>query len=107
MINQSLIEEVKKRLVATYNPCEIYLFGSYAWGIPHEDSDLDLLIVIDHYTKDIHSLLVDGHRVLIDLDLSKDLVIYSKDDFEKFSKDSMRFCYKVKNQGRQIYAAKA
>ncbi len=44
MIEKKVIDEVKNRLVNTYNPIAIYLFGSYAWGIPTEDSDLDLLI---------------------------------------------------------------
>jgi predicted nucleotidyltransferase len=46
MVTKDLLEEVKNRLV-TYNPIAIYLFGSYVWGKPTEDSDLDLLIVVD------------------------------------------------------------
>lgn len=34
MVNKKLLEEVKNRLVETYNPIAIYLFGSYAWGKP-------------------------------------------------------------------------
>ena len=64
MISNSTIEEVKKRLVATYNPIEIYIFGSYAWGKPEEDSDLDLLIVIDEYKKDHYKTVSDGYKSL-------------------------------------------
>ena len=32
MIDEKMIEEVKKRLIDTYNPLEIYLFGSYVIG---------------------------------------------------------------------------
>ena len=46
MISPEMIEEVKNRLVSTYNPEKIYLFGSYAWGTPDEESDLDLLVVV-------------------------------------------------------------
>lgn len=34
MVNKNVLEEVKKRLVETYNPIEIYLFGSHVWGKP-------------------------------------------------------------------------
>lgn len=34
MISPETLEEVKNRLVKTYAPLEIYLFGSYAWGNP-------------------------------------------------------------------------
>ena len=46
MISQATIEEVTSRLVKVYDPLEIYLFGSYAWGTPTDDSDLDLLVVM-------------------------------------------------------------
>ena len=47
MTKPEIIETVKERLIKTYNPKTIYLFGSYAWGTPDEDSDLDLLVVIE------------------------------------------------------------
>ena len=31
MIDNKVIEEVKKRLVDAFDPVAIYLFGSYAW----------------------------------------------------------------------------
>lgn len=34
MINKQIIKQVKERLVITYKPLKIYLFGSYAWGYP-------------------------------------------------------------------------
>ncbi|KKR96908.1 MAG: hypothetical protein UU47_C0005G0021 [candidate division TM6 bacterium GW2011_GWE2_41_16] len=51
LISKETIQEVKNRLIQTYNPLAIYIFGSYAWGMPTEDSDLDLLIVIDSSNK--------------------------------------------------------
>jgi predicted nucleotidyltransferase len=47
MIDEKKIDEVTEKLVETYYPREIYLFGSYAWGKPSEESDLDLLIIVD------------------------------------------------------------
>lgn len=32
MTNQESIQNVKERLISTYDPQAIYLFGSYAWG---------------------------------------------------------------------------
>ena len=34
-----------QRIVAGYAPEAIILFGSHAYGTPHEDSDIDLLII--------------------------------------------------------------
>ena len=30
------------------NPCKIILFGSYAKGNPNENSDIDLLVILDN-----------------------------------------------------------
>lgn len=40
-----LVNRVVKRLERTYHPKQVVLFGSYAYGRPRRDSDLDLLIV--------------------------------------------------------------
>jgi uncharacterized protein len=44
---QAVVREIVRRLVAEYAPEKIILFGSYAYGEPHADSDIDLLVVKD------------------------------------------------------------
>ncbi len=39
------LKKITERIVEKYKPEKIILFGSYAWGKPHEDSDIDLFIV--------------------------------------------------------------
>jgi predicted nucleotidyltransferase len=42
------IENIKKEIVERLkplNPQKIILFGSYAYGTPHKDSDIDLYVV--------------------------------------------------------------
>jgi|SRR3989344_2802540 len=39
------IEKIKQVIVSEYCPQKIILFGSYAWGKPNKNSDIDLLIV--------------------------------------------------------------
>ncbi|RZJ60371.1 MAG: nucleotidyltransferase domain-containing protein [Hymenobacter sp.] len=45
MITEEQIQAVVRRIVEGYAPDKIILFGSYAYGVPHENSDLDLLIL--------------------------------------------------------------
>jgi uncharacterized protein len=104
MIDIQTIEEVKKRLVKAYNPLEIYLFGSYVWGHPDEDSDLDVLVIIEKYDKDHYHTLVDGHRALMDMDLAKDILVVSKEEFVQYSADIKKLYYKIKHEGKKIYA---
>ena len=104
MIKKEVIEEVKKRLVRVYDPLEIYIFGSYAWGSPTEDSDLDLCIVVNEIKGKKHDMLVDGHHVLFGLKIPKDIIIYSKEEFEKYSKNVTTLLHKIKEEGELIYA---
>lgn len=104
MITQCMIEEVKQRLIKTYNPLAIYLFGSYAWGRPNEESDLDLLVVIEKYSKDHYHTVVEGHKALMDLDLAKDLFVLDREEFEEYSTDKREFFYEIKKRGKILYA---
>jgi predicted nucleotidyltransferase len=104
MISPDVIEEVKSRLIKAYDPLQIYLFGSYAWGIPNEDSDLDLLIVIDQSDEKRHRRGKPGFAALWGLCISKDLMVYTKAEFEKYSSDSTTLAYKVMHKGKLLYA---
>jgi predicted nucleotidyltransferase len=47
LISENELKIIIDKVVAHYNPDKIVLFGSYAKGNPHDDSDLDLLIIKD------------------------------------------------------------
>jgi predicted nucleotidyltransferase len=42
------IENFVDRVVQRFRPTAVILFGSYAYGHPTEDSDVDLMVVIPH-----------------------------------------------------------
>ena len=46
MIDHSTIQELCQRIVQEFSPERIILFGSYAYGTPREDSDVDLMVVM-------------------------------------------------------------
>ena len=65
-----IIRAILEKLVAEYSPQQVILFGSYAYGIPAPDSDIDLLIIketpqrfIDRWVT-VHSLLTGTHPSL-------------------------------------------
>ena len=80
------------------------MFGSYAWGTPNEDSDLDILVVVKGFRKDRYKHTVEGFRVLRNLDFAKDLLVLTQEEFETHAKNPQRLHHKIKNQGKRIYA---
>jgi predicted nucleotidyltransferase len=59
-----IIDKVKiyKELVKTSFPINIeqfYLFGSYAKGIPHKDSDIDVALIVEHLDENYNFLEIE------------------------------------------------
>jgi predicted nucleotidyltransferase len=47
MIDSKAIQATCDEIAREFHPLQIILFGSYAYGTPTEDSDADLLVVMD------------------------------------------------------------
>ena len=46
MVDERRIANLSERIVREFQPERIILFGSYAYGQPRPDSDVDLLVVL-------------------------------------------------------------
>jgi predicted nucleotidyltransferase len=46
LVGEETIQEITRRIVKAFAPEKIILFGSYAYGVPTPDSDVDLLVVM-------------------------------------------------------------
>lgn len=42
---KKILSEIVGKLKSEYKPLKVILFGSYAYGNPREDTDIDLLIL--------------------------------------------------------------
>jgi len=51
-VPQAAIEDVVRQIVQRFQPQQIILFGSYAYGQPRAESDVDLLVVLDTEDKE-------------------------------------------------------
>ncbi len=47
MVSREAIQATCDDIVREFTPLQVILFGSYAYGTPTEDSDVDLLVVMD------------------------------------------------------------
>lgn len=46
-VTEALLADITRRIVEAFHPYRVILFGSYAYGTPHKDSDIDLLVILD------------------------------------------------------------
>jgi predicted nucleotidyltransferase len=45
-VPMSLIRRFARQVAERFQPDMIILFGSYAYGVPHADSDVDILVIM-------------------------------------------------------------
>ncbi len=54
MIAMKDIRALARRIAREFKPQRIILFGSYAWGTPNEDSDVDLMVILPFKGKPVY-----------------------------------------------------
>jgi len=88
------------------NVHKVILFGSYAWGTPGKDSDIDLLVVTDddvmpqsYKEKSDIFLRVADCLEDIEREIPIDLIVYSKTMFERFLELRGMFSRKILRDG--------
>lgn len=76
MITEALKKEIVDNITSSVNPAKIFLFGSYAYGTPTPDSDLDLAVIMpDVQSK--HKESVKLYKLLRGVGLPKDIIVSS------------------------------
>ena len=85
-MNKSELESELKKLASKIKEItpatKIYLFGSYAYGTPNEDSDIDLCILTDENKRKLE-ILREIRRNIGDVNYPLDILIYKTDEFNE------------------------
>lgn len=77
-----VLAEVVRRLVATYRPERLYLFGSRARGEAGRDSDYDLLLVVPDDTPPALRRGARAYAALWDLGVAADVLVWTRTAFD-------------------------
>jgi uncharacterized protein len=100
-----LVERIKKE-----SPEKIILFGSYAYGDPTEESDIDILVVTsdvempaDYNEKSIIYLRIARTIVDIQKQFPVDLIVHTLAMHEKFIHTNSLFCRELLLNGKVLY----
>ena len=79
----TILQEMTRRLAAEFQPTQIFLFGSHAWGQPTEDSDVDLLVIVPSSEKSPRERRLQARRCLRDLSTPKDILVETQAEVER------------------------
>ena len=102
-IDPALLDEAIQRLAAALQPARIYLYGSHAYGQPHKDSDIDLLIVVKESALPVHRRTVEAYRALRGLFLPAEIKVVTQAEFEKRSRWISSIERVAAEKGRVLY----
>jgi uncharacterized protein len=100
-----VLTEVVRRLVEAYHPLRVYLFGSTARGDAGADSDYDFMIVVsDDAPPELRDCSM-GYRALSGLGIAKDILVWTRDEFDKRLHLKASLPSTVVEEGKLLYAA--
>ena len=106
-LEPDLLNEIVQRLVNALHPEKIYLFGSHAYGQPNNDSDVDLLIVVNDSDMPPRKKAVEGYRALRGMLVPTEIVVVTQSTFEKRSHWISTIERVVAEKGKLLYESKA
>jgi len=92
------------------DPQKIVLFGSYATGNPNENSDVDIMVILDNdhvsktYTERLNKKISVRELVLeINRKVPLDILVYSKKELNIIKERGNYFIDEIERTGKVIY----
>ncbi len=101
-IPAAAIRRFARQIAERFHPEKIVLFGSYAYGTPHNESDVDLLVIMP-----CHNAIDQSVRITMALDhpFSLDLIVRTPKQIERGLKDHNWFLHEITTKGKVLYHA--
>jgi len=98
-----LLDEVVRRLVAEFQPEQIILFGSHAWGTPTDDSDVDLFVVVSDSQETPYDRIIRARDSLRGMGFAKDIVVKTRAEADRYRHVRASLEHKIFEEGKILY----
>lgn len=95
------IKQVADKIAKEHQPEKIILFGSYAWGEPGPDSDVDLFIIKETENTRKTAMEIDGS--IFPRPFPIDLVVYTPAKLERELNLEEPFVSKITKEGKVLF----
>ena len=105
MVTREDIQTTCDDIVREFTPLQVILFGSYAYGTPTEDSDVDLLVVMDIPKSEFRNKAVEIRR-RISSRFSLDLLVRSPEEIAYRVSYNDWFLREITEKGDFLYGSR-
>ncbi|MBF0282592.1 MAG: nucleotidyltransferase domain-containing protein [Zetaproteobacteria bacterium] len=102
-VTSDLLNKISACIVESIQPDKIVLFGSYAWGVPHKDSDVDLFVVVASSDQPSYKRARAVYHSLRDISVPFDVIVQTQEELERSVRIPSSFAYKVMESGKVLY----
>ncbi len=102
MKHQKEIKKITNQIVKKYQPEKIILFGSYAYGKPNRDSDVDLFIIKETENTRETAREIDGS--IFPRPFPIDIIVYKPEQVKKRETMGDFFIQDILYKGKLLYA---
>jgi predicted nucleotidyltransferase len=102
MVDARAITDFVDEVVRRFRPIKVVLFGSYAYGTPTPDSDVDLLVIKQYRGSSLHR---SGQiRQAVDANFAMDLLVHSPAEVRTRIASNDFFLQEVMDKGLVLHA---
>lgn len=104
MLASEAIDLLTDNLVKTFDPEKIILFGSYAWGKPTDESDVDLCVVLKQSSERQIDRVNRARKATIGISYPKDILVKTEAELFRYENIVATLEYKILRSGKILYA---
>src|SRR6266852_6451703 len=99
-IPRRVIRRYARAIAEEFQPDRIILFGSYAYGTPHEDSDVDLLVVMPARSQGSQAYKI---RLALCAPFAMDLIVRTPHTMKWRLEEGDSFLREIVAKGKVLY----
>src|SRR5205807_309155 len=99
-IPMRVIRRFARQVAEHFQPEKIILFGSYAYGQPHEDSDVDILVVMPARNLIDQAIRI---RTVVEAPFPMDLIVCTPKNLSWRLEEGDWFLREIVGQGKVLY----
>lgn len=102
MVTNKLILSIVDKIKDQFHPLKIILFGSYAWGVPDDDSDIDLFVIMEsNLRRDQRSRQI--QKIFSERTFPLDIIVYTPEEIKLSIKRGNSFIKEILTRGGVVY----